>query len=115
MTESILNTIKKMLGISPDDTSFDVDIMVHINTAFMFLNQLGIGTEGVYAIENHQEVWADFLIDPDAYPATKAFVYICVRLAFDPPSTSFGITAFENQKQELGWRLAAQVPIPPET
>ena len=113
MADSILNTIKKMLGLSITDTAFDEDIMVHINSALMTLNQLGVGTAAVYSVDEVSDKWTDFLIDPDAYPAVKSFIYLTVRLVFDPPTNSFITTSFERQITELSWRLAAQVPIPP--
>jgi len=114
MLDSILNTIKQMLGISLTDTAFDQDIMVNINTALMTLHQLGIGTAGVYSVDGMEDKWTDFLIDPDAYPAVKTYIYLCVRLSFDSPSASFLLDSLKRQKEELEWRLAVQVPIPPE-
>lgn len=112
MAESIINTIKKLLGIMVTDTAFDADIMVFINTALMTLNQLGVGTEGVYSVDSVDDKWSDFLIDPNAYPAVKSFIYLSVRLAFDPPTNSFVIASFERQLAELTFRLNVQVPIP---
>lgn len=115
MTDSILNTIKQMLGIPTTDTAFDVDIIVNINSAFMVLNQLGVGPENVYYIEDSTPVWTDFLenID-DMYSAVKTYVYLKVRVVFDPPGTSYLLEAVQNQILELESRLLYQVPIPPE-
>jgi len=115
MTESILNTIKQMLGILPTDTSFDEDIKVHINSALMVLNQIGVGTEAVFAVEDENDVWTDFLIDPDAYSSTKSFIYLSVKILFDPPSSSYVLDSLSKQRDELVWRLNTQLPIPPET
>jgi len=114
MTNSILNTIKQMLGIAISDPAFDQDILVHINSVFMTLNQLGIGPETVYSIEDALAIWSDFLVDPTFYPAVKTYIYLKVRLAFDPPGTSFLLDALSKQILELDWRLAVQVPIPPD-
>lgn len=114
MIESILNTIKAMLGIPITTTSFDQELIVHINSAFMVLNQLGLGTQGVYSITGVSEEWSAFLIDPDAYSSVKTYIYLSVKLAFDPPQSSFVLESLNRQREELGWRLNAQVPIPPE-
>lgn len=115
MTESILNTIKKMLGISVEDTSFDPDIIVHINAALMALNQLGVGPESPFSIADASAKWEDmFLTDLTLYLASVPYIYTSVRLLFDPPSNSFVIEALERQRRELEFRLIAQVPIPPE-
>lgn len=114
MIESILNTIKSMLGIPITTTSFDQEIMTHINSAFMVLHQLGVGTEGVYSISDSSEEWTSFLTDPEAYPAVKSYIYLSVKLAFDPPSSSFVLESINKQREELAWRLNVQVPIPPE-
>lgn len=113
MTNSILNTIKNMLGIPNTDTAFDTDIIVQINSVFMTLNQLGIGPDTVYSIEDSTPVWTDFLTDLAMYASVKAYMYQKVRLAFDPPSASFVLDAIRNQIQELEWRLSVQVPTPP--
>lgn len=114
MADSILDTIKAMLGIPSTDTAFDTDIIVNINSALMVLNQLGIGTENVFTIEDTSAVWADFMTETELYPAAKTYIYLSVRLAFDPPATSFHIEAINRQLAELAWRLTVQVPIPPD-
>jgi len=113
--ESILNTIKKMLGVPATDTAFDSDIIVAINSAFMSLNQLGIGPDIVFSIEDNTKEWSDFLTDPTLYPSAQSYIYLKTKLMFDPPSLSFHLAAMENQILELSWRLMVQVPIPPET
>lgn len=114
MVESILNTIKRMLGIPDSDTAFDVDIIVNINSAFMVLNQLGVGPTDVYSITDATPVWSDFLTDPTMYSAVKSYIYMKVKVVFDPPGTSFLLESFNKQILELEWRLNVQVPIPPE-
>lgn len=114
MTDSILDTIKQMLGIPSTDTAFDTDIIVQINSVFMTLNQLGVGPDTVYSIDNSTALWADFLGDNlSMYSSIKAYMYQKVRLAFDPPSASFVLDAIRNQIQELEWRLSVQVPTTP--
>lgn len=112
MEESILNTIKNMLGIPSTDTAFDTDVLVHINSAFMVLNQLGVGPATVYSIQDDTATWTGFLTDPVMYSAVKTYIYAKVRLVFDPPGTSYHLDSLKNQIAELEWRLAVQVPIP---
>ena len=114
MTDSILNSIKKMLGIPATDTAFDEDIIVHINSVLMFLQQLGVGPETVFTISDDTGLWSELLTDPAMYAATKTYVYLRVRLAFDPPSSSFVLDSIKTQIQEYEWRLSVQVPIPPD-
>lgn len=106
MSDSILTTTKKILGIDEDYTAFDPDIMMHINSVFVTLNQLGIGPEMGFAIEDALPTWADFLGDDLRYNAVKTYVYLRVRLLFDPPATSFLISSMKEQVQELEWRLS---------
>lgn len=114
MTDSILNTIKRMLGLIDSDTTFDTDIIVNINSVFMTLHQLGVGTETVFSIADATALWATFLTDPEMYSAVKTYIYFKVRLMFDPPSSSYHLSSMERQISELEWRLTAQVPIPPD-
>lgn len=104
--ESILNSTKKILGISEDYTAFDTDIITHINTAFSILTQLGVGPVGGFMIENADAVWADFLDGDNQYNSIKTYVYLKVRQLFDPPTTSYLISAYERQVQELEWRIS---------
>lgn len=115
MEESILNTIKKMLGIPTTDTAFDTDIITNINSVFMILHQLGVGPESTpFEIQDDTNTWGDFVTDPIYYSAVKTYIYLKVKLMFDPAGTSFVLDAMHRQIQELEWRLCTQVPIPPE-
>lgn len=105
MTDSILDTTKKVLGIESSYTAFDLDVLMHVNSALATLNQLGIGPEEGFEIEDATAVWSDFLGTDKRYNPVKTYVYLRVRLLFDPPSTSFAIEAIKNQLQELEWRL----------
>jgi hypothetical protein len=111
MTDSILNTIKQMLGLLSDDTAFDTDIIVNINSVFMTLHQLGVGTATVFSISDATALWATFLTDPEMYSAVKTYMFLKVRLLFDPPSSSYHLSAIERQIAEFEWRLVVQVPI----
>lgn len=105
---SILETIKKMLGADKNYFPFDEDIIVHINSAFMALNQLGVGPEKCFAITNYEQTWEDFLGDSLDYEACKSYIYFRVKLAFDPPTNSFVVDAINKQLEEYAWRLTAQ-------
>ncbi len=105
MSASILTSTKKILNIPELDTSFDVDILMHINSVFSILTQLGIGPVEGYMIEDAVTTWDDFLSDDPRLNFVKQFVYLRVRLIFDPPTTSFLIEALEKQAQELAWRI----------
>ena len=105
MTESILTSTKKILGIAESYTAFDLDVITHINSAFSTLNQLGIGPEDGYAIADSSATWDAFFGTNLRYSSVKTYVYLSVRLLFDPPATSYLISSFKEQKQELEWRL----------
>lgn len=108
MEESILISIKKLLGIDKDCKDFDPDIITHINTVFMVLTQLGIGpTEGFF-IENKEAVWSDYINDEINLKAIKTYIYLKVRLVFDPPTNSSLIESIQNSIKELEWRLNVQ-------
>lgn len=103
--KSILQSVKKALGIQPDYDIFDQDIIMHINSSFATLNQLGVGPEEGFSIEDDSQLWDEYTDNDPLVNSVKTYVYIFVRLLFDPPSNSFGITAMEKQKEEIGWRL----------
>lgn len=109
MSDKILENVKKVLGIATDYDVFDQDVIMHINTAFSTLNQLGIGPAQGFAIEDDEDVtWSAFLgVDPRVNNV-KTYVYLRVRLLFDPPGTSFAIEAIQSQIKELEWRLNEQ-------
>jgi hypothetical protein len=102
---SILDSTKKILGIAPDYTAFDQDIITHINSVFSTLSQLGVGPEGGFFIEDNVPVWGDFTVTDPNLNAVKTYIYLRVRLIFDPPATSFHTTAIQEQIRELEWRL----------
>lgn len=109
---SILTSIKKLLGITESCTDFDTDIIMHINTVLMTLNQLGIGTEG-FQIEDKNAVWSEF-IESDKLAATKSYVHLRVKLLFDPPLNSAIIEAIKESIRELEWRLNVRVEFESE-
>lgn len=102
--ESILTSIKKLLGPEESYDHFDTDIIIHINSALMVLNQLGVGPAEGFSISDKEAVWTDFVPEKNV-EAVKTYVYLKVRLIFDPPQSSFLVAAIEKQITELEWRL----------
>lgn len=103
--ESILNTIKKMLGPSEEYDQFDTDIITHINTVFMTLTQLGVGPSDGFYIEDDTTTWLEFVPDLTNFQAIKTYIYLKVKLVFDPPQSSAVIESMNKQIAELEWRL----------
>ena len=108
MNDSILTSIKKLLGITEEYEHFDQDIIIHINSVFMILNQLGIGPSNGFSITDKTAVWSDF-IKSDKLAATKSYVHLRVKLLFDPPLNSAIIEAIKESIRELEWRLNVRV------
>lgn len=102
---SILNTIKKLLGIDILDDAFDDDIVTHINSAFMILNHLGVGPSETFLITGDTETWDQFIGDIKNIDAVKSYIYLKVKLLFDPPTSSFVLEANNRIISELEWRL----------
>lgn len=105
---SILDSVKKMLGMMPDYTCFDADVVMHINSVFLILNQLGVGPATPYSITGPTETWEDFFSDTPPIELVKSYMYLKVRLIFDPPTTGVLHEAMERQVQEFEWRLNVQ-------
>ena len=104
--ESILTSIKKLLGIAEEYNHFDADIIMHINTVFMTLNQLGVGPTEGFHIEDDLAVWGDFVSSDDAnFEGVKSYVYLKVKLLFDPPLSSAVLESTNRMVNELEWRL----------
>lgn len=104
---SILATIKKMLGLAEDYTVFDVDIISMINSAILVLNQIGIGADG-FTVAGYEENWSDLIGSNLSLTAVQQYIYMRVRLAFDPPANSFVVNSIEKQLDEMTWRLNVQ-------
>lgn len=110
--ENILESVKLMLGIQNDYTAFDQQILLHTNSVFVILNQLGVGPSNIFTADS-SNVWSDFLVnDSTDLNLVKSYVYLKVRLLFDPPTSSFAIEAMNKQAQEYEWRLNAFVDPP---
>lgn len=105
--ESILNSVKSHIGISEEETHFDSDIIIHINSVFSILNQMGVGPVKTFSIVDSTTIWDDF-IDDDDYNEVKTYMYLKVKMIFDPPSSSSVMDAFKRQIDELEWRLTVR-------
>lgn len=103
--ESILTSIKKLLGIAEEDTNFDRDLIMHINSVFMILTQLGVGPSKGFSIKDENDVWSDFIPEQSSLEAVKSYVCMKVRLMFDPPLSSAVADAINRNISELEWRL----------
>lgn len=114
LEESILTSIKKLLGIASDNDAFDLDIIFHINTVFANLAQMGVGPKDEvgknigFKITSDEEVWGSFTKNDILIENVKTYVYIKVKLIFDPPQTGPLLNAYEAQAKELEWRLYTQ-------
>ena len=103
--ESILTSVKKMLGIPEDYEHFDADIIMHINSVFMILTQLGVGPAEGFTIMDEDAIWSDFIQDKKTIESVKSYMYLKVRLLFDPPLSSAVIDSMNRLISELEWRL----------
>lgn len=114
--ESILTSVKKMLGIPEDYEHFDADIIMHINSVFMILTQLGVGPAEGFTIMDEDATWNDFIQDNKKIQSVKSYMYLKVRLLFDPPLSSAVIDSMTRLINELEWRLNVAVdPDPAQT
>ena len=106
MEDSILTSTKHILNISEADTAFDLDVLTHINTALSAAHQLGIGeTDGMVA-EDETKTWSDLNLPTSQQHMLKTYVFLRVRILFDPPQTSFALNAQSDQLKEYEWRLS---------
>lgn len=107
MIDSILNSVKKKLGILEDYKYFDEEIILDINTSFMTLYQLGVGPDKPFMITGDTEVWTDF-IEAGPIEAVKSYVPLKVKLLFDPPQSSYLVTEIKDLLSELEFRMQVQ-------
>lgn len=108
-SDSILDLVKKDLGIQPDDTSFDPNIIMHINTAFSILTQLGVGPKAGFSIHDNTSVWTDFIPADSRLECIKSYVSKKVKQLFDPPTTGPLSEAHNKVLNELEWRINVMV------
>lgn len=106
---SILTTIKKLLGINEEYKVYDTDIIVYINGVFFTLNQLGVGPVEGFSIADETSTWREFIPDRGDLEAIKTYIYLKVRLVFDPPQMGYLVDAITKQCAELEWRLNVQI------
>ena len=112
MEESILESIKSYLGVLSEDDAFDVEIIIAINSAFMTLNQLGVGSDQPFTISDSLTKWSDFVEDEDCLPMIKSYLCLQTRLFFDPPTSNSLLTAMQEKSKEYEWRLNVSVDSP---
>ena len=112
---SILTDVKELSNLSADNTSYDTQVIIYINTLFGFLNQMGVGPATPYSIEDSSEEWADF--SPDKFIQTTSRLYVTskTKLLFDPPITVAHIEALKSIIAESEWRLQSYIIAPPAT
>lgn len=104
LNDSILDVTKKILGLPPEQTAFDLEIITHINSTFVVLNQLGIGPSGGFFITDNVTQWSAF-IGTEAINSVKSYMGLRVRMLFDPPTTGPATDAMNKQAEMLEWRL----------
>ena len=108
--DSILQSIKKLLGLDEDYDAFDDDVMMHINSVLMILTQLGVGPKNGFSITVEEETWEDYLgEDISKLSAVKTYVYLKVKTMFDPTSSSVVNEATKEMLKELEWRLNSEI------
>lgn len=106
MTESILTSIKKLLGIDASYEHFDPDLIMHINSVFSILSQMGVGPPGGFSITGSGEKWDDFITEePNSFDLVKSYMHLKIKLLFDPPLSSAVIESINRQISEFEWRL----------
>ena len=103
--DSILTSIKKNLGIVEEYTTFDADIIMHINSVLMILTQLGVGPTRGFSIQDRFDTWSDFIPDSTNIDLVKSYVYLKVKLLFDPPLSSAVIDSINRQISEFEYRI----------
>lgn len=108
MTDSILNSVKEQLGLGSAYAPFDAEIKTFINTALADVSQFGVGPETGYMIQAGTETWSDFMGTDKRFNHVQTYVFLKVKILFDPPATSHVLTAIEKQITEMGWRINAQ-------
>lgn len=110
--ESILTSIKKLLGITEEYTHFDSDLIMHINSVFMILTQLGVGPSEDFFIIDKYTNWDDFIPSGANMESVKSYVYLKVKLLFDPPQSSAVMESMNRMISELEWRLNVEAETP---
>jgi hypothetical protein len=107
--ESILDSVKKVLGFESEYEAFDLDITMHINAAFGSLHQLGVGGDTGFVISDNTTLWSQYVSQLTFLGMVKAYIFMSVRIVFDPPENRFAIGAFQEQLKQLEWRINVAV------
>lgn len=111
--DSILTSIKKLLGPNEELNHYDADIIMHINTVLMALRQMGVGPTTPFFISDDSQTWASFLgEDNKNLEAIKTYIYIKVKLVFDPPASAVVVQAMNETAKEIEYRLISAVEYP---
>ena len=110
--ESILTSIKKLLGIAEEQEQFDVDLIMHINSVFMILTQMGVGPSKGFRIEDELATWEDFLQGNSNMECVKSYIHLKVKLLFDPPASSSVTESINRMIKEFEWRLYTEAQTP---
>lgn len=103
--ESILNSVKMFIGMNEEESHFDTDVIITINSIFSILRQLGVGPETTFSIVDEKAIWNDFTQDDPDYSEVKTYVQLKTKLIFDPPANSNILTAMKDEIKEIEWRL----------
>jgi hypothetical protein len=103
--ESILTSIKKLLGIEEEYTHFDADLIMHINAVFMILAQMGVGPQEGFSISDEGSTWDDYIPNLQNFEIVKSYMYLKVKLLFDPPTSSSVKESYARMISEFEWRL----------
>lgn len=109
MEDSILMTIRKLVCGNANADHFDTDLLVHINTCFSILNQLGVGPENGFVVTDETQSWSSYIADNRVLNMVKTYVTLKIKVVFDPPLTSSVLEAMNKQISELEWRLNVAV------
>jgi hypothetical protein len=111
MDNGILTSVKLQLSLMPEDDSFDDELVIHINAAFSVLTQLGVGPKEGFSITGQNETWDDYAVDIVQASMAKQYVYLKVRMLFDPPSNSTVFNKMKEMAEEYEWRLRLQAEV----
>lgn len=106
MDESILTSVKKLIGMTEEYDVFDIDLITHINSVFMILRQLGVGPTNGFSIKDDSAKWSEFLpLDDPNFNGVQTYMYLKTQMVFDPPSSSIMKECRQKMLDELEWRL----------
>lgn len=108
MADTILGTVKKLLGIGPADKSYDLDVRIQINSGLFSLFQIGVGTDKPFSIVDGSETWSTFVADDKSEDAILSYLYLKTKLVFDPPTNTTVAEAIKQQLVETEWRIKQQ-------